>query len=147
MTSIDFSNLKKSEVKVDKLFDYVIHDLQDQPTLKIKPAVEANKPYFNALLKRSRKKVKAIQSQQLDNEMLSANRNEDRHLYSEHVVFGWENVKDASGEDVPFTQEHCLQYFRQLPDWIFDKLRNFVTRPENFTDMDDTIDAENTGKN
>lgn len=144
---MDFSHLKKHEV-TDKTMEYPLFQIAGDPvpTLILKPATEANKPYFNAVLKRSKKNIRALQSGSITSKIMDEGRDEDRELYPKFVVVDWKNVCDANGEDVPFSGEHCEEFLRCLPDWIFDDIRKFAGQPTNFTNTE-PVDVSEKAKN
>lgn len=41
-------------------------------------------------------------------------------VYSATVILGWENVKDADGNDLPFNYENCIKLLTDLPDLFED---------------------------
>lgn len=141
----DFSHLNKLEVQQDKLVDYPMYEISGEQVLKLAPATQANKSYFNALLRKTREKSRALQTKDIDAKVLDANREEDRELYAAHVVKGWEGVTDSAGKLVEFDKDSCLGFLEALPDWIFDNLRNFASKPQNFTEK--VIDTEDVAKN
>ena len=142
---MDFGHLKKLDIK-DKTINYPIIEIQGEftPTLKIKPATQSNSPYFNAILRKSKSKIGSIQSGNVNINMLDENRNEDRKLFPKHVITGWEDVTDSSGKPVPFSFANCNDFVKALPDWIFDKIRNFAATSENFVEV---INVEEKAKN
>jgi hypothetical protein len=129
----NFSYLKKLEVK-DKTTKYTIFQIQGEPSLILKPANESNKTYFNAILKRSRSNMRAIQAGHVNQVMIAEAREKDRDLFPQCIVMGWENVKDAEGKNVPFNREACTEFLQALPDWLFDEIRNFASNSANFAD-------------
>lgn len=142
----DFSQLKKLDVTAEKTAIYTFFNIEGEFQLVVKPATEANKPLFNALLRRARKNNKAVQAGAINLGMISANRDEDRDLYSQHVVIGWKKVVDANGKEVEFNTSNCLDFLKAIPDYEFDGLREFCSNPMSFIDRD-TIDASTTAKN
>ena len=87
----DFSHLKALEVSADKTSRYTIHQITvngKTPTLIVAPATEANKPYFNALLKRSGKSTRAVRAGMVSAGMIDETREEDRELYPRLVAKG-----------------------------------------------------------
>lgn len=141
---MDFSHLQKLDV-TNKTARYTIYQVSGEPVLILKPANEANKPYFNAVLKRSRRNVRAIQSGHVNQGMIAETRDKDRELFPKFVVVGWENVLDANGEKVPFSREVCEEFFRALPDWLFDEIRNFAGTSSNFAE--DAVNVEDIAGN
>ena len=143
----DFSHLKKLDVSVGQTTEYVFNQItvnDKSPVLIVAPATEANKPYFNALLRRAGKTTRQVRSGSINIGMLEDNRTEDRSLYPKHVVKGWRDVTDAGGDDVPFSVESCTDFLTALPDWLFDELRSFCGNPASFADV---LDSEATAKN
>lgn len=143
----DFSYLKAMEVTTDLTVEYEIHQISvngKTPKLHMKPAVQANAPYFNALLKIAAKNAKSVQAGQVNTGMISETRDQDRELFPKHVITGWSDMPDADGAEVKFSAETCRDFLDQLPDHIFDVIRNFATTPENFVD---NVDIEVTAKN
>lgn len=148
---VDFSHLAQAQVRADSTAPYKMHELTNYgrvPTLILRPATEANKPYFNALLKRTSKNARLVASGAISSDMLDENRKEDRVLYPQHVIAGWEDVVDAGGKDVKFSKENVSAFVAALPDWIFDNLTVFARNPSNFVeDAPATDDVEATAKN
>ncbi len=56
----DFSHLSRLHVEATDTVDYTFYQIEGEPTLQVAPATEANKPYFNAILRRGRKNVRAL---------------------------------------------------------------------------------------
>lgn len=140
-----FDQLKKLEVSGTKTARMTLHALESEPVLILAPATEENKPYFNGLLKRNARNLTRIQSRTITVSVTKENRDEDRRLYAEHVVRGWENVLDSQGNQVPFDKEVCLEFLTALPGYIFDDVRVFATNPRNFTD--EVVDHEEVSGN
>lgn len=134
----DFSHLSALNVDSGKTVEYPIPEIQvngKSPTLILASATEANKPYFNELLKRAAKTAKAIKRGSLNADMLAENREEDKELYPKHVIKGWRDMLDAAGQDSPFHRENCELFIQALPDWLFDDIRTFCTEPSNLVEM------------
>ncbi len=143
----DFSHLKAFDVKQDATVDYTIHAITVNgvsPTLMVSPATEANKPYFNALLKRAGKTARVARAGKVNLGMIEENRDEDRALYPLHIIKGWKDVLDSDGSEAKFTAEDAAKFLAAIPDWCFDDLRNFCGNPANFTE---TVDVEVSAKN
>lgn len=126
----DFSNL---EVKDRDTVDYVAYDVVGEPVFIVKRATEANKKYFNEMLRQQdffqRRKMK------VSAEMISAMREKDRELYPKFVITGWRGVKDAkTGVEVPFSVSDCAAYVKQLPRMAFDSMRDFCRDESNFSE-------------
>ncbi len=144
----DFSHLKALEVSPEKTARYTLHQITvngKTPTLIVAPAMEANKPYFNAFLKRVGKISSALRAGSINAGMIEENRGEDFVLYPLHVVKGWEDMIDGkTGKAAVFSKEECANFLSELPDWLFDDLRTFCGNPANFAElMDVEINAKN----
>lgn len=141
----DFSHLKKLDL-VQKPVAFTFNSIEDSPILMVLSATESNKPFFNAVLKKSRKRTKQVQSGAIDSNFISDSREEDKELYAKWIVKGWSNLKDAQGKSVEYKEEYCLEYLRALPWQVFDELRAFCNEPNNFRD-EGSFNVEDTAKN
>jgi len=141
----NFDYLQKLNVTGDRIVDYTFYNIGGEPTFQVRPATESNKPYFNAMLKRSRKMARVIASGNINAAHLDQNRDNDRDLFPKHVIVGWKNVVDNEGNPVEFTQENATDYLSKLPNWILDDLRNFVATPTNFAETE--VDVGELAKN
>ncbi len=142
----DFQQLKGLQVVAEKTVPYTLYQVAGEPVLHLAPATEANRPYFNGLLKRSRRNRQRIQAGAFDARVLSDNRDDDRVLYSQFIVKAWEKVVDSKNQPVDFNQENVLDFLNALPNWIFDDLRLFANDSQNFIESP-TIDAEEAAGN
>ena len=116
----------------------------DDAVLIVRPATEVNKEYFNKVIKRSHRHLKKIKRTGADPKMLEDNRNVDRELYPLHVIADWHHVTDEGGNLVPFSIEECQAFVAEMPDWLFDDLREFASDIENFINL---MDTEEKAKN
>lgn len=141
----DFSHLSALEVARDKTARLTLHQITVNgvsPTLILKPATEANKPYFNALLKSA---GRTIRSGVISAGVIEENREEDRDLFPKFVVDGWEDMVDATGKEAKCDKETAKQFLDALPDWLFDEVRNFASNTANYADIVDlTVKAKNS---
>ncbi len=142
--TINFSNFEKLDVDSSMITKFPLDMIRGDVVLMLAPATEANKPYYNALLKKSRKKMGAIASKKVDADTVKGNRDEDRDLYAKYVLVGWENVSDSNGVAVTFDKKVAKQFLDSLPNWIFDKVRAHASDPLSILD---TIDAEEVSGN
>ena len=134
----DFSHLKELDVEASSTAEYTFHQVTvngKTPVLIVSPATEANKPYFNALLKRSAKTSRQVRSGNINTGLIEENRDEDRELYPKHVVKSWRDVIDAKGKDTPFTVSDCTDFLAALPNWVLDDLFAFCREPSNFAEL------------
>ena len=143
----DFSHLGTLEVSADTTTEYTLHQItvnSVSPTLIVAPATEANKPYFNALLKRAGKTARQVRANAINTGLIEENRLEDLELYPRHVIKGWQDVLDADGTEVDFSQANLVEFLDVLPNWLFDDLRNYCGNPANFSEL---VDVETSAKN
>jgi len=138
-----FGHLKQLNCKQST--EYIIYQLDGQPVLVLAPATESNRGYFNALLRKSRKNMRVVQSGKVSASVIKQNRDEDRILYADHIITGWKKMLDSNGKEIPFTKEDCKEFIEEIPDWLFDEIRAFASNVQNF--IEDAIDVEETAKN
>lgn len=144
----DFSHIKSLDVSTEKPARFKLHQITVNdvtPTLLVVPATETNKPYFNALLKRSGKSARAARSGTISLGMIADNRKEERDLYPQHVIVGWEDMVDGrTGEEVEFSKAECINFLVNLPNWLFDDIRAFCSNPASFvTELEVEVVAKN----
>jgi hypothetical protein len=146
--SADFSFLKGLQVTPETTAEYRFSNILlangKNPVFIVRPATESNKPYFNAVLRRSGKNAKALSAGQLDSEMIDEGRRDDRELFPKYIVTGWRDVVDSSGELVPFSKEECASFLQQLPDEEFSDLKQYCGNVRNFVKP---IDVGDLAKN
>jgi len=140
----DFEYLKQLEVKKDQTVDYTLYQIAGEPTLTLASATEANKPYYNALLRQTTHVAQRMRSNNLDVQVMADNREADRERFAKYIVKGWSGIVDSKGRAVPFNEKNCLDFLAALPGWIFDAVRNFASTPTNYTEQ---VDGEEAAKN
>lgn len=144
---VDFSHLEALDVSMEQTAEYSVHEITLEglvPVLTLKPATDANKPYYNAKLKRATKNQRIVSGGQVTVSLLDESREEDRELYVKYIVAGWRNVRDASGKEVPFNKKNCADFIGALSNWIFDGVTQFASTSSNFAGE---LNIEKTGKN
>lgn len=143
----DFSNITALAVTKDHTTDFTMYTVVGEPILTLKPAGEANKPYFNALLKKTGKYARRLKASKINAAMLAENRDEDRALFPKYVIEGWSKRPpiDATGKPAPFSEENCIAFVEALPNDVFDEMRDHAAGMENF--RDDDFDTEAVAKN
>ncbi len=147
--ALDFSYLDGLDVTPESVAEFPIHQVSvngKTPVLILASATSANKPYYNAFLKNIGSKVRAVRSGVFNANMMDENRTLDRELYPRHVVKGWRDVSDASGRAAPFTLPNCKNFMDQLPDLVFDEVRDFAGNSASHTGTVE-IDVAETSKN
>jgi hypothetical protein len=134
--------LERFDVKVEDTHEYALPLLD--AVLFVKPATEANKPYFNKVLKKSKKRLNELRRKGVSAEYLEENRDEDRILFPQYIIVGWKGMKDKEGNPVEFSVENCEDLLKQMPNWMFDEIREYVNDVSNFIDV---MDIEEKVKN
>lgn len=128
----DFSHLKALEQKGDTEVPYKLEQIAGAPTIWFKPGTDANKRFMNESLRRANARARTNRrSKRVTPDVIAASRDEDREVIAQCCAVRWD-VRDAKDKPVEFSPEHCLEFFRALPDWLFDDIRAFVTDPGNF---------------
>lgn len=142
-----FGQLKKFDVKEATAW-FEIPELGPKARIHCKLATENNKPYYNAMLRKSSKGLRRMAGGRITEQDLAKNRDEDRILFPKFVIIGWEDVPDGeTGELVPYSRENavvlCTDAPVGLPDHIFNTFRNWAASPENFypEDVDEPMDS------
>ncbi len=132
----DFSHLAELQVSDKKTKKFTFDGVKGEPYFMVLSATEANKEYFNDALKQQRKnnikKMSAVS--------IKKARDRDRQLYPKHVIKDGGNLYDVKGDLIPFSKEVANQFLDQLPDHIFDDLREYCLEVENFVDAEDEIE-------
>jgi hypothetical protein len=138
-----FSHLTKLDVRKDMETRITLYQITGEPILILSPATEANKPYYNQVLKQQRNAATMIRIKgSITPEQVAKSRDEDKQLYPKHIVKGWENVLDDKGKKVSYSTEACEEFLEALPNYIFDEIRNHAQLPSNFFDEIDIEEAE-----
>jgi len=141
----DFTHLKGLSVKEDATSNFVFYGISGEPTLLVRPATNANIPFFNAVLKQSKaamRRSRGRKGQLPTAETIEAARQEDITLFARFIVIGWERVVDASGAAVPFSEEVCRQFLNAIPLDMFNDLRAYCLDINNFRDTVDEMEPE-----
>lgn len=159
MANFDFRKLNVSDGRTARLVMHQIAVGGATPFLVVKPATEATKGYYNAVLKRAGKSLRQVQAGAINAGMMDENRKDDRKLYPVHIVTGWGHIKedgaeiagtipDADGTLAKFSPEACGEFIQALPNWLFDDIRQFCGNPSNFVEDDEAVmDVDEAGKN
>lgn len=130
-------------VTADSRCKYTFTDIPGRPKawMEMKPALEPNEPFFNAVLARAGKALEMLESD-VDGDkavMLEESREEDRELYP-GLVCGdkWGGVvRQPDGTEIDLDElecnlEHRTAFITALPYQIFDKLRQHCGRADSF---------------
>lgn len=124
-----FKNLEKYELETEYVKFRIPH-IEENITLFLLPATQANKPFFNAQLIYF--KEHGIKKPTISLSVLDETRDRERNLYARYVIKGWDGVESEYGSPVVFNIEDCQEFLTQLPDWLFDEIRMFASEPSNF---------------
>lgn len=126
----DFSHLDALRVDGSKRASFTFNRLDGRPTLVVRHAgMDTNKPYMDALLKRSAPSRSVMG-------IVNDDRDADLELFPLYVVLDWPVApKNRAGNPVPFSEENCRAFLRAIrenaPD-MYDELRAFAKNLNNF---------------
>lgn len=135
---MQFDHLKKFEGQATARLD--MPELGDDAWIEVRQASEKNKPYYNAMLRMSGKRVRKLARGRIDPADVAKNRAEDRILFPKHIITGWGKVEEEPDPENPtapvkyieYTQELAVELCDKLPVHLFDRVRNFAATPEEF---------------
>lgn len=134
-----FEHLKKKLDVADATSWMDLPEIGPRARLQMRPATQDNPGYLNALLKRSAKRARTVVRQQNPDmavivEQMREDRLDDRKVFPLHVIVDWEGIPGDNGQDVEFAPERVLAFCSEevLPDWLFDRIRNYAGAAENF---------------
>lgn len=117
------------------------------PRLKVKPAHQSNKDYWNnyiiegSRIKGAREEEISRQIEELKKEGLISNTTAtldaltmilDYELYPHHIIVDWDEVYNSNGRRVPYTPENGEKLIRSFECWVFQDLRQFCNNINNF---------------
>ncbi len=142
---VDFSHLASLEIP-NEAKPYSMDIRGEDAILHLLPAAEANKPYWNAVLRYSDSKLKGGKKKtSIDAATLEKNRKIDKQLIANYCLVGWEGIKDTSGDDVPFTKENGLEFLMALPGRLFDPIKTWAADADNYLATPAIIDEVEAG--
>ena len=137
-----FDHLKKLEVKEATTW-VELPELGPKARVCVRPATEANKPYFNAMLRSAGQRARRMaRTDRMTAEDAQQSRAEDRQLFPRYVLVNWEGIEDTDGNPAAFNADHAREFCEKMPDWIFDKIRNAASTPERFLSEHDEGDPD-----
>jgi hypothetical protein len=134
----DFSHLKSLDMREGAEVEYEIAELPEKPVLTVRFMGESNTEWYQAVAKRSAGLIKKLRAAGQDaRDEYRQMRDEDRELMPLHIVTGWPKPPhDADGNPVEYSLENCQAFLQWLPNWMFERMRNFCAIPENFVNYD-----------
>tara|TARA_R110000796_G_scaffold41179_2_gene101987 strand:+ start:31228 stop:31683 length:456 start_codon:yes stop_codon:yes gene_type:complete len=139
-----FAHLKSLAVNDGDTVEFSFYEIEGVPTLDVAPATKANREFFNAVLRKSKeaaRKLRSRRNQMPTQAQIDAVRREDVALFSEYIVKGWRNVVDSKGTEVEFSKEDCQEWLMEIPDDMFEELRDFCLDIRNFRQGSDEMEA------
>lgn len=147
----DFSNLKPLHISEETLAEYTFDDIPGEPSIWLAPATDANPHYQSERLRISIERAEKAEKEPrnrkrkvvLTNDDIEADRELDRDLLARCCAKKWGTPPvDAHGQTPEFTAGNCYDFFKALPNYMFDPLRNFVANPFNFVDRTGITDEQ-----
>ena len=139
----DFSNLKPLHISEETLAEYTFDDIPGEPSIWLAPATDANPHYQGERLRVSIERAEAAEKAPRNRKRkvaltvddIEADRELDRELLARCCAKKWGTPpKDVNGKEPEFSEANCYDFFKALPNYMFDPLRNFVANPFNFVD-------------
>lgn len=125
-----FSHLKKLEV-ADKAAWIDLPELGRGARVECRFAGDSNPAYLNARLNLARGRPAVADPM----EAIRLDREDDREVFPKAVMVRWENVNDDKGKPVEFNRANAAELLRQLPNYIFDRVRREAGRPSKFLEQ------------
>lgn len=135
-------NLKKFNIR-NAMSWLEMPELGAKARILLKPALESNPAYYNAMLALSGKRMRAmIKTDKITAEDAALNRDDDMELYPMFVIAGWEFIEADAPDDAPEDQKYipynrrnaqdlCAALVEEAPH-LMDRLRNEASTPERF---------------
>lgn len=135
-----FDHLSDLEINVGATTRVELPEVAPKAVLIVKPATEANAPYFNAMLRRTGARARRMaRTDRITAEDAEMNRADDRELFPRYVLVNWEGIVTKAGEPVPFNADNAREFCAKLPAWLFDRVRNQAATPERFLEAGDDL--------
>lgn len=144
----DFSHLKAHAVTRDTTREYTFNMLEGEPSVIVAPACDDNEDYLNTRLELmlaeipaeeegGKRKQAAKAAEKLTPELLRRQYEEgrelDRKLLSRACARAWGTPPvDVKGKAVVFSADNAYDFFKALPDYMFDPFRHFCGNVLNF---------------
>lgn len=155
MSKFDFSNVEKQDQTAEPR-PFEIHELTTEPVIHFRPATKANLDYWNEVMRRadsgqSQKDIRAARKAAkkaggYDPARAKQVQADDAAHFAKFCATAWDDVVDASGNEVKFSKSACEAFLTALPGYVFDRLRAWITNPANFVERDPAEDGREVGK-
>lgn len=133
---IDPSKTREFEIPGIKNVDRTV------PKFICLPGSRSNRAYFAKVLARSQQTASRAVSGGVTVDMVDDQLNDDRQFFSESVIVGWVDAKDANAQPIPFSPAHCQAYLSHVPDDLFQRFRDRVANDDSFRDYDEPTEGE-----
>ena len=146
-----FTKLAKLAIAKDETREFTLEGVTMKEGVDIvligKYAGRSNTGYTNAILRANTARGRMKKRQRITAKTLIKNREDDQEIFANHVLVDWKNAFDDEGKVVKFSVDDCLDLLSELPDDIFDEVREFYADPASFReDALSDEDASNLGK-
>jgi hypothetical protein len=137
---IDFSHLKRFDITSETLAEYVFNDIPGSPSVWLAPATDSNEVFMNerirmALERAEKGKKRPRGGFDMSAATIEEDRETDRTLLAKCCARKWGTAPlDAKGKAPEFSTSNCYEFFKALPNWMFDPLRGWAANIYNFVD-------------
>ncbi len=141
----DYSHLKKLDVTAESEAEYVFDEIWGEPSIWCRPQAEANVDYMNERVRLAVEKAekdgketrKKRREKILAHDRLEEDRDNDRVLIARTCALRWGTApRDVNGNEVEFSEAECLDFLRQIPTYMLDPFRGWISNVYNFVDRD-----------
>lgn len=131
---MNFDHLQDLDVNQSSTIKVYFPEIGPDCWVEIRPANQSNRLYYNAMLSRSGDRMKRMaRSSKITAEDLDLARQDDRELYPLYVMVGWNQMPaDRQGNLATFSRQEAKDFCKQLPDWLFDRMRDAAGANERF---------------
>ena len=138
-----FGHFKSYKADGDKALPFVISFRDVSFRIFARPATEANKPYWNFIMRKVEENQQRGGAVALNASTTSEARLKDAEAFAEFCVDGWDQeigdgllpLLDNDGAPVPFSKDEAAELLRELAINVrpaFDAFRTWVTNETNF---------------
>lgn len=126
----DYGHLKSKRLPTATM---TMYNVVGEPKLTGVYAGEANKRYFNEMLRRAEQLAK--RKAKVSVELIKEQRDRDRELFPKFVLTAWSDVTDVNGVVIAFSATECEAFLKALDDEQFDEVREFFKDVSNFREI------------
>lgn len=109
-------------------------------TVRIARAGGANTAFTSLVEFKMKPYRRQIQNDMMDRKVAD---NLMREVYVKTVILGWENMTDAEGNELPFTEENALKVLEDLPD-LWADIQQVSQKAALFREMEREADKGNS---